>query len=85
MAKTAGGKKSNTIRPKDVKLDPDFYGERNLEVRNTGLLAKFTQNLDMKELLVLTYPAKLLKFIRGSPPEVDEQLMKIRQDLLDTN
>jgi predicted NAD-dependent protein-ADP-ribosyltransferase YbiA (DUF1768 family) len=84
MAKTAGGKKSNTIRPKDVKLDPDFYGERNLEVRNSALLAKFTQNLDMKELLALTYPAKLLKFIRGSPPEVDEQLMKIRQDLLET-
>ena len=84
MAKTAGGKKSNTIRSKDVKLDPDFYGERNLEVRNSALLAKFTQNLDMKELLALTYPAKLLNFIRGSPPEVDEQLMKIRQDLLET-
>lgn len=84
MAKTAGGKKSNDIRPKDVKLDPDFYGERNLEVRNTALIAKFTDNLDMKELLALTYPAKLLRFIRGSPPEVDEQLMKVRQDMLET-
>ena len=84
MAKTAGGKKSNTLRSKEIKLDPDFYGERNLEVRNTALLAKFTQNLDMKELLISTYPAKLLKFIRGSPPEVDEQLMKVRQDILET-
>lgn len=81
LAKLAGGKKSNEYRPKSVIIDPDFYGERNIEERTEALRAKFQQNIDLREMLLLTYPAKLTHFVRRSPAEVDEPLMRIRKEI----
>jgi predicted NAD-dependent protein-ADP-ribosyltransferase YbiA (DUF1768 family) len=85
MARAAGGKtgklKGLSLRPKSVVIDPDFYGMHSKETRETALRAKFTQNADLKQMLVLTKPAKLLHFERGSPAKPDYLLMKIRNEL----
>lgn len=83
LAKIAGGKKSNDYRPKSVVIDPDFYEERNIKERMDALRAKFQQNIDLRELLFLTNPAKLTHFIRRSPVEIDEPLMRIRKELME--
>ena len=81
-AKGAGGKmgkfEKQLLRPKDVKLDPDFYGGRDKVERISALTAKFDQNVDFKKVLLDTKKAKLLHFIRGSEPEVDMELMELR-------
>jgi len=86
LAKAAGGKtgklKDRVLRPKNVKIDADFYeiGPVNrLETeRMKAIEAKFTQNLDLKKVLMETKNAKLVKFIRSSPPFVDEPIMRLR-------
>lgn len=89
-AKIAGSKsgsmKGKTYRDVRIKIDPDFYDvnadARQYTERQTALEAKFTQNLDLKEVLQLTYPAKLVKFMRGKTPETDIHLMKIRKSIM---
>lgn len=82
LAETAGGKTKNKLRNPNITVDPDFYDERYKTERYAALNAKFTQNLDLKEILLLTYPAKLNKFIRGSPAEPDLQLIELRKQLI---
>ncbi len=82
LAETAGGKSKNKLRNPNITVDPDFYNERHKNERYTALNAKFTQNLDLKEMLLLTYPAKLNKFIRGSPAEPDLQIMELRKQII---
>ncbi len=85
MAKGAGGKtgkyKSELLRPKQVEIDPDFYGSRNKKEIYAAQFAKFTQNEDLKKLLMLTDNAKLEHYRRGQPPEVFEELMLIRDKI----
>lgn len=83
LAKLAGGKKPTEYRPKTVIIDPDFYGERNIQERTNALRNKFQQNVDFREILFLTNPAKLTHFIRRSPVEVDESLMRVRKELME--
>ena len=52
------------------------------EERILALSAKFTQNPDMKKLLEYTYPAKLIHYVRGSPAETDQELMKLRKEIM---
>jgi hypothetical protein len=80
LAKKAGSKTPGDLRSKQIIIDPDFYGERNLIEYELALHSKFEQNLDLKEMLKSTYPAKLIHFKRGSEPEVCNYLMKIRND-----
>lgn len=94
MARGAGGKtgkhEKTLLRPKEVKVDPDFFqvvGGVQGEMRATkelhaAILAKFTQNDDLRQLLQLTKYAKLMHFSRGSPPELAEPLMIIRNVFL---
>ena len=75
MAKGAGGKsgkfKGELARAKDITIDPDFY-KLNTELKKTrgemeleeALRAKFTQNADLKVLLLATKKAKLEKGIK---------------------
>lgn len=79
LAKQKGSMKGQDEK---VKIDPDFY-TRNLDERLLALTAKFNTP-DMKNMLKLTYPAKLVQFKRGYPPEIDKQLLKLRKDLLDS-
>lgn len=81
LAREAGSKASTKLRPSNIKIDPDFYGGRNLLEREKALYAKFTQNLDLKNILSATKQAKLMKYISKSPPEVDVVLMCVRNKI----
>jgi predicted NAD-dependent protein-ADP-ribosyltransferase YbiA (DUF1768 family) len=89
IAKYAGsdtGKYKNKIlRPKNVKQDPDFILGRHDEERMKALRAKFTQNEDMKQILLATKRAKLLHFSRRESPKVDTLLMRVRKELYQKN
>jgi len=84
-AKAAGGKSGRfekmLMRPNHIKLDADFYGGRDVVERTNAVKAKFEQNEDLKKTLLSTKKAKLLHFVRGSEPEIDTVVMKMRFDL----
>jgi len=75
-------KAGTNLRPSNVQIDPDFYGARSENERLDAVRAKFSQNADLKQMLLLTKKAKLLHFIRGAPAEADHILMTVRRDLV---
>ena len=87
LAKAAGsqkgifkrGKKQVLLRPPEIRIDPDFYGSRQKEEREKSLYAKFSQNEELKSILLSTKNAVLRKFIPKRRPENDISLMTIRQ------
>jgi len=80
-AKTAGGKKGK-IDGKNYKVDSDFFkGSRANDEMYAAQYAKFTQNEDMKELLIATKDAKLMHHVRGQQPVFFANLIKIRREL----
>jgi len=89
LAKAAGsqsgvfkkGKKQIPLRPTGVKIDPDFYGSRKTEERERALYAKFSQNEELKNLIILTKNATLQHFIPKQKAEKDYLLMKVRSKL----
>jgi predicted NAD-dependent protein-ADP-ribosyltransferase YbiA (DUF1768 family) len=89
MAKAAGSKsgklKKELLRPSQVEIDPDFFGERYKKEMYTAQYAKFTQNEDLKKMLLATNDAKLMHYIRGSPPDVFDDLMLIRDKIRRNN
>jgi hypothetical protein len=72
--------KSNAkkIRPDGIKKDPDYEGGRNEEEREKALYAKFSQNPDLKAILLMTKNAKLVRYAPKVEPETDCILMKVR-------
>lgn len=87
IAKSAGGKtgklNGKTIRPPDIQIDDDFFSsERSVKEMNKAQMAKFTQIDELKELLKETKNARLMHYIRGSPPIEFTNLMKIRDELI---
>jgi predicted NAD-dependent protein-ADP-ribosyltransferase YbiA (DUF1768 family) len=82
LIKKKGVKEPVIVRPKSIIIDSDFYGQkRNLVERELGVRSKFSQNEDLKQLLLSTKNAKLIHFVRGDGYETDEILMKIRKEL----
>lgn len=85
MAKAAGGKtgkfKGERIRPVEVTADSDFFGKRQKKEMYAAQYAKFTQNEDLKMMLLATGEAKLVHFVRGAPPVVFDELMLIRDKI----
>jgi len=68
---------------KKIAIDPDFYGPRRLEERRKALYAKFSQNEDLKNVLLNTNRAKLMMFVQKKEAVVDTELMIVRKDLVD--
>lgn len=82
VAKAAGSKtgklKDTLLRPKNISIDPDFFGGRNEREMENAMMAKFSQNNDLKRVLLATRNAKLVHYVRGSPPVVFTNLMEVR-------
>ena len=85
MAKGAGGIngkfKGEQIRPKTITIDNDFFAVRHNKEISTAQQAKFTQNDDLKWLLLETKNAKLVHHKRGKGPETYDNLMIIRNKI----
>jgi predicted NAD-dependent protein-ADP-ribosyltransferase YbiA (DUF1768 family) len=81
-AGTSGKYKGTLVRPVEVKIDPEFYGKRKEKENNDALYAKFSQNEELKRLLLGTKNAKLLQYKVGKEPVIREDLMLIRDKLL---
>ena len=84
-ASKSGKLKDKVLRNKTIKTDADYFevgvNPRHIQERTTALNAKFSQNLDLKQALIETQNAKLVHFLRGKEPEMDELLMKLRKEL----
>jgi predicted NAD-dependent protein-ADP-ribosyltransferase YbiA (DUF1768 family) len=74
-------KEGMDIRPTNVTIDPDFYGQRSEDERLKALRAKFTLHPEMTHLLRSTKNAKLVHFVRRAEAETDHLLMKVRKEL----
>ena len=85
LAKALGGKegkyKGQQIRTASIQIIPDFYGKQQKEILKKGHRAKFTQNEDLKKLLLFTQRAKLLRLQKARPPEIYDELMIIRNEM----
>lgn len=87
IAKAAGSKSgklnhSTIIRPSRIAIDPDFFnhGRSEREMEN-AMFAKFSQNKNLKDLLLATRNAKLVHYQRGARPEVYQHLMRVRHKI----
>ena len=85
MAKGAGGKsgkyKGELLRPLEVSVDSDFFGSRHKKEMYAAQYAKFSQNEDLKNLILSTNEAKLTHFMRGKEPAVFDELMLVRDKI----
>ena len=64
-------------------MDTDFFdaegrGEKEMEAAQ---MAKYSQNEEVKKVLLATKDAKLVHYSRGSPPIVFNDSMRIRKRL----
>jgi predicted NAD-dependent protein-ADP-ribosyltransferase YbiA (DUF1768 family) len=79
--KSSDGEKAKDIilRAKHIHIDENYDAK---EERAIALKAKFTQNEDVKHVLLATKTAKLVHFSRGkSGNEVDIPLMEVRRSV----
>ena len=81
----SGAKGKTRLRPENIKVDSDFYGGRNIEEREKAIYAKFTQNADLKKVLLLTKDAKLVRYIPKKEAETDIVLMRVRKKIREEN
>lgn len=80
LAKKKGSKSGEDGK---VKIDPDFYGERSVQEKENAIFSKFEQHENLKNMLIQTYPAKLMHFERGKKPTLAKELLKIRKRFID--
>jgi len=84
IAKGAGSKggknKGKLIRPTNIKID-DKFDMIASKVLFDSQKAKFTQNEDLKQLLLATKYAKLTQWVRGKPNIPFTELMHVRDEM----
>lgn len=69
-------------RPKNISIDPDFYGldgGRSKEERRIATMAKFNQNEDLCRVLLNTGKSTLKQYRKGEPFFTDLILMDVRK------
>jgi predicted NAD-dependent protein-ADP-ribosyltransferase YbiA (DUF1768 family) len=85
LAKAAGGPtgkyEGKRVRDEKIKIDEGFFDKKD-EVMTVAQEAKYEQNKDLADILLKTKDAKLMHFKRGSEPERQDILMKIRSELV---
>ena len=89
LATYAGRKQGTTkidgkkvvLRPEEVTIDPDFFNGRHAKVLEDATFAKFTQNDDLANILLLTNNAKLINYHHTKEPSVSVHLMRVRSKL----
>ena len=69
------------LRPEEVVIDPDFFNGRHAKVLEDATYAKFTQNDDLANILLLTNNAKLINYHHTKEPSVSVHLMRVRSKL----
>lgn len=81
----AGEKKTVVLRDKaKIKIDADFYnGVRNHDERRAAIREKFKQHPELRRALVLTKRALLKQFRPRREPEIDVELMEVREELME--
>ena len=77
----SGKYKGKQIRPEGIEHDIDFFGKRREIEMEKAIYAKFSQNQDLKNTILNTKNAKLVRFKQGTPPIVCNILMKVREKL----
>jgi predicted NAD-dependent protein-ADP-ribosyltransferase YbiA (DUF1768 family) len=73
--------KGEVLKSKNIKIDSDFQIRKNKE-QYDSILAKFTQNEDLKNILLKTKDAKLMYYIPKEEPIVADNLMLVREKLI---
>jgi predicted NAD-dependent protein-ADP-ribosyltransferase YbiA (DUF1768 family) len=85
LARSAGSKTGKhmdqLVRPIEVEIDPDFYGNYSEKEMMNAQTAKFTQNEELKRLLLATKKAKLNHYTRGKPAVTFDNLMLLRDKI----
>jgi predicted NAD-dependent protein-ADP-ribosyltransferase YbiA (DUF1768 family) len=76
-----GKKGKNVIRDPKHKIDPEFYGKNEKEAITKAMTVKFTEIPHFRGLLKATKNATLNKYIPKYSPEVDVNLITIRNTL----
>ena len=87
MAKSAGSKggkvNKKKYRPKNVHIDSDFFSNnRNNEEMYKAQFAKFTQNDDLKKILISTLDAKLMHIVCRSNISIFFDNLVVIRDLI---
>ena len=77
---TKGKLKGELIRPEGVHKDAD-YKNHSEKAMKESLYAKFSQNPDLKDLLLETKKAKLMHYKKGKEPELAEPLIIVREKM----
>jgi predicted NAD-dependent protein-ADP-ribosyltransferase YbiA (DUF1768 family) len=75
-------KKIGNIKiPKDITIRKDFYNNKiDRKLQSLAFFAKFTQNEELKNILLLTKDAELWHYVgRGKPNQLWDNLMKVRE------
>lgn len=76
----SGKLESKVLRKSEIKIDNDYNIHAD-EYRKKALISKFSQNLDLKKILLDTTPARLDHFVRRNQTVADELLMIIRNEM----
>ena len=85
LAKAAGSDNgklgTQQVRDKKILIDKEFEKQSRVIIEK-AMYAKFTQHDELKKLLIATRDAKLVHFVRASPPQVFENLMNVRKMII---